>query len=607
MDQDFFKKMGWHNYVIAIYIFIYDILKLWWDRNDAMFASCTNAEGSGVIKIYRVKCIGNKVWIHWSVTGPSISRKTLYSTIIVARRFGRLPALCLLWTFSSSCATCEDDSNDSAELSEPISLSEFIICSSLRFRDRVIGPLLLLPLASLSTSRRCRCFFVGIIGWHDSWSALRLVRFFAVFSNSCKSESLIEEFESEEEDRELRYSLTTSSLKSKTLGDEVEVFAALAVALGRRSNWTDDGLEEEEEDGLDVEELELERLCLRRWASLAASTARNRKPSRSCVDVELTATALSAWTASVTGVTGRIVVSCVVNHEWYTREAAVSLLLGSIINKPFITCFAPGDTWLQVSLSKLISPALMRIATLGVSVRKGGLSDNMKYRIVPRDHMSQLSSYSWLATTSGAAYGSVKQGVCNGSQLFFIRANPKSTIFTAESSPWCTYTIFSGLRSRCTTPRECMYRTADANCRITRLACRSENGRGRCNNSPPESNSITMYVWSRSWWTSINFTTFAWRWHARNRFSSRLQSTRLLTIFTAYSCWVLRLRHRWQIEKLPSPRAGPAWSNSYVWKNVDSSKHVFSRSDNKGRCELASPPKISLLTTLSVNNIEGAT
>jgi len=75
MDQGL-EKMGWHSYVIAIYISIYDILKLLWDRNDAMFAFCMNAEGSGVI--YRVKCIGNKVWIHWSVTGPSISRKILF-------------------------------------------------------------------------------------------------------------------------------------------------------------------------------------------------------------------------------------------------------------------------------------------------------------------------------------------------------------------------------------------------------------------------------------------------------------------------------------------------------------------------------------------------
>lgn len=57
-------------------------------------------------------------------------------------------------------------------------------------------------------------------------------------------------------------------------------------------------------------------------------------------------------------------------------------------------------------------------------------------RMTPRLQRSQALSYPALSKSSGAAYCSVKQGVCRGAlPAGHRRANPKSITFSIESSP----------------------------------------------------------------------------------------------------------------------------------------------------------------------------
>lgn len=192
----------------------------------------------------------------------------------MARRLGRFPDFCFLCTSLKSVC----DTQDSIELSEQLT-----VCSNLRFLDLVTGPVLLL-LTSLST------FLLYRFDLDSSSSASRLRRFFGA---SCCT--ILGEFESEEDDNELRYSLTLSSPKSNALGcaGDAEVVAFVAELGGRSScpDGLDDVVDDTELEVVDAEdetELDVDRLCnFLRCASLAPSTSRSRKPSDLSMEHEL--------------------------------------------------------------------------------------------------------------------------------------------------------------------------------------------------------------------------------------------------------------------------------------------------------------------------------
>ena len=75
------------------------------------------------------------------------------------------------------------------------------------------------------------------------------------------------------------------------------------------------------------------------------------------------------------------------------------------------------------------------------------------------------------------------------------------------------------------------------------------------------------YKPTSSWKTSCNLTMFGCPWHKRSNCISRVQSMRLLTIFTAYSLPVCLCRHFLHTENVPSPKMPSFKFISYIWKN----------------------------------------
>lgn len=81
-------------------------------------------------------------------------------------------------------------------------------------------------------------------------------------------------------------------------------------------------------------------------------------------------------------------------------------------------------------------------------------------RMTPRLQRSQALSYPALSKSSGAAYCSVKQGVCRGAlPAGHRRANPKSITFSMESSPSSANSTFCKVNKEKASSFSCIFPT----------------------------------------------------------------------------------------------------------------------------------------------------
>lgn len=100
----------------------------------------------------------------------------------------------------------------------------------------------------------------------------------------------------------------------------------------------------------------------------------------------------------------------------------------------------PVSEYLLCILASKVSPTNIRLTIRKINPSS---SENLT-RMTPRLQRSQDSSYPCCASSSGAAYCRVKQGVCMGPAGLWGRslANPKSMIFTGAPGVSSAYKMF---------------------------------------------------------------------------------------------------------------------------------------------------------------------
>mmetsp|Transcript_48836 Transcript_48836/g.85432 ORF Transcript_48836/g.85432 Transcript_48836/m.85432 type:complete len:200 (-) Transcript_48836:447-1046(-) len=148
------------------------------------------------------------------------------------------------------------------------------------------------------------------------------------------------------------------------------------------------------------------------------------------------------------------------NHLCFNASAAEKRLETRLFRHCLMKSLASALTLLRRFWSNCHWPALMEVnSSESVLPTKGGAPESRINAITPTDHTSHLASY-FPASTSGATYSLVPQGLC----IFLFgtkhRLNPKSIIFSSESFFSVSKRMFSSFRSRCTTLFAWQYATA---------------------------------------------------------------------------------------------------------------------------------------------------
>mmetsp|Transcript_5468 Transcript_5468/g.15758 ORF Transcript_5468/g.15758 Transcript_5468/m.15758 type:complete len:201 (-) Transcript_5468:183-785(-) len=182
------------------------------------------------------------------------------------------------------------------------------------------------------------------------------------------------------------------------------------------------------------------------------------------------------------------------SHGCAKTSRALSRAAGSTVSRAWTKLLASLETSAHSSASKEYLACTMRSRT---SVpKKGEFPESRTKSRQPNAQRSIFSSHVSDVKDSGAVYKKVPTWAFILAPRRTLQPKPKSMSLTRTSpSPASTSMMFSGLMSRCTTPRAWQYDKADATCRSTCAASCSPklpNAMIRSNSSPPWMCSMTI-------------------------------------------------------------------------------------------------------------------